>query len=474
MKTIRFTFITCVLCLFSIFSSAQIKITTYNLQDTVYRLYVDTCLKNQRILLSTAVYKKNGKRSFYKANLEMYNLQTQKPEWKMSQENSNLMTLPEGILWSKSRPFWAGLELIDYKTGESLWSTKGFYCGLDPRHSGLFMTETSAFLETKLSYYDIKTGKLRWSAKKAIAGQWNQFDYLNDSVICVASNQGIQNIYLPTGKIETHRIDAVSSWSLKGTKALSNLIFRDSNYYMVDREKIFCLDKNLNEVWSTPLPKKSASLSHISIDSLNVYMINYGVGSDWMYRHEGYPFVAAFNKQTGKQLYLTQMSDANTTMLAFFAMGDTHYLLFGDKIASHRNSPNATINTVSWDVNKYGTLRGMQNYETYVLDATDSLQYHKLPSDSLLIVYTSNGTICALDPQDMRVVNAYPNASYRMVIARYNKKKVLENGLGKLIIIDDKGRRLQTVDHLKGQLYQSGSHLYSLKDNSMGFVDIEL
>ena len=77
MKTIRFTFITCVLCLFSIFSSAQIKITTYNLQDTVYRLYVDTCLKNQRILLSTAVYKKNGKRSSYKANLEMYNLQTQ-------------------------------------------------------------------------------------------------------------------------------------------------------------------------------------------------------------------------------------------------------------------------------------------------------------------------------------------------------------------------------------------------------------
>jgi hypothetical protein len=243
---------------------------------------------------------------------------------------------------------------------------------------------------------------------------------------------------------------------------------------MSDREKIFCLDNQLKELWRTELPKKSASLSHIYTDSTNVYIVNYGVGSDWKYRFEGYPFVAAFDKKTGNKLFLTQIADAKTSVADFFRLGDTQFLLFSDRIASYRLSPNAPINTIVWNWQKYGYLRGIEEDEFYIADSSDSLHYSKAPIDNLLPVYTSTSMICTVDPSDMRVVNAFPNSLYRMVIARYGGYKILEGGSNKLIIIDEKGYRKQEVAHVYQKVFQSGNRVYALKETGNELVDISL
>lgn len=74
----------------------------------------------------------------------------------------------------------------------------------------------------------------------------------------------------------------------------------------------------------------------------------------------------------------------------------------------------------------------------------------------------------------MRVVNAYPNSSYRMVIAQYGGNKIVEGDPNKLIIIDEKGYRKQEVAHVYQKVFQSGNHVYALKETGNELVDISL
>ncbi len=464
---------------FSIFLSAQTSIKTYMLPDTISYIYTDSCLHNRHIVLSAPIRKNNGKISGRMEKMIFFNLEKGSVDWSLPYAldpytgESKIWLVPEGILLQADRK----LSLLDYKDGKPLWEKSGFYVNLEPRHKGLLYTSTSAFtLRSKLLYMDLKTGidkKLRKRSSWKNLQSWGSFSYLNDSVMC-AVDDNIQLLNLYSGELKVYNSKVVNLWSFAGTRARSNLLYNDSCFYMSDRENIFCLDGQLKELWRTALPKKSASLSHIYTDSTTVYMVNYGVGSDWKYRFEGYPFIAAFDKKTGKKLFLTQIADPKTSVADFFRLGDTQFLLFSDRIASYRLSPNAPINTIAWNWQKYGYLRGIEEDGFYVSDSSDSLHYSKAPIDNLLPVYTSTSMICTVDPSDMRVVNAFPNSLYQIVIAQYGGNKILGGAPNELIIIDEKGYRKQEVAHVYQKVFQSGNHVYALKETGNELVDISL
>lgn len=481
MNRLKLIFVSCVLS-FPIFLSAQTSVKTYMLPDTISYIYIDSCLHNRHIILSAPIRKNNGKISGRMKKMIFFNLEKGTVDWSLPYaldpytKESRIWLMPEGLLLEEI----GKLSLLNYKDGKRLWEKSASCVSLEPRHKGLFYTLNtfgSAFaLRPKLLYMDLKTGedrKLRIRSSWKITSCWRHFTYLNDSVMCALGND-IRLLNLYSGELKVYNPKVLNLWSFPGTEARSNLLYNDSCFYMSDKEKIFCLDNQLKELWRTELPKKSASLSHIYTDSTNVYMVNYGVGSDWKYRFEGYPFVAAFDKKTGNQLFLTQISDAKTSVLDFFKMGDTQFLLFSDRIASYRLSPNAPINTIAWNWQKYGYLRGIEENEFYIPDSSDSLHYSKAPIDNLLPVHTSIGMICTVDPSDMRVVNTFPNSLYRMVIARYGGNIILEGGPNKLIIIDEKGSLKQEVAHVYQKVFQSGNHVYALKETGNELVDISL
>jgi outer membrane protein assembly factor BamB len=467
-----FFLLSALLLLFSIPSFSQSNIKTYNLSDSVYSLYVDTCLHHQYVLF-TSPFMDNGKKSNSTQNMTLFNLQTQQVQWTKPYKldyltkNSLIWLTAKGVLVSQSEGYMKknSVSLLDYKDGNILWKKKAEMLSLEPLHEGLLIrTINSLLLTSKLVYLDLKTGNQRWSSNilSPISASLYQggFNYVNDSLMYVIGDN-ILLIHLNDGRIQDYQADTQSFW--RGTTSRSNLIFNDSCFYMSDRKKIFCLNKDLHEKWTCQLPNKSASLSYIYTDSAKVYMVNHGVGVDYKLRAEGYPFVAAFDKKTGKQLFFTQMADAKKPALDFFRMGDTQFMLFDNSIASCKLQENTALSEIVWDTKKYGALYKILTNNIYVTDG-DSTHYTKISPLEKLLVTTQNGTVCELDPLDMRVVASYAKGHYLNIYSRYKNNVVLA-AYGSIIILNEKGERQQVVDHILFPVTLVDNSLYIVCDN---------
>ena len=85
----------------------------------------------------------------------------------------------------------------------------------------------------------------------------------------------------------------------------SNVLIEDNRIYMSDKEHLFCLDNNLNEVWRYDFPKNTAACAQICCKGDTLFMLNEGcgvLGDQWV--RFGKPFFAAFNKRTGENYRL--------------------------------------------------------------------------------------------------------------------------------------------------------------------------
>lgn len=106
-------------------------------------------------------------------------------------------------------------------------------------------------------------------------------------------------------------MEMMASYAIKNnvlTGTCSNLIIEGDRLYIADADNVYCLDKDLNTVWQTPIPDEMGARSHISVDGKKVRLINFDIAfqKGTSFRC-GMPFIASYDKSSGRQLAMDKI-----------------------------------------------------------------------------------------------------------------------------------------------------------------------
>jgi hypothetical protein len=478
---------------FALSSWAQGDTKTYTIDEPVYSLQVDSA--HNHLLLMTGTLKKNGKDFKEKGHLQYYDIATQKALWSQTfyPKGQKAILYPQGVMANDQSGSAQMLHLAD---GTKAWEEYGSPVYFDAPHNA-FLWYTS---QSDLECIDATTGQSRWKTKNMESQYgWISTMPVNDSIFLIQSD-GIkllnmrnghclsyaakvgQQSYKPaiTTSIVVGLLDVFLGGSLftdisptRIAALCSNVLATDNNrYYMADRNGIFCLNDSLKRIWHTAFPKDAASSSLIyDIDDL-IYMVNYGYAYMGEARPIGYPFIACYEKDNGKQLFFRRMAENKAPIRECFRKGNREYMLFSDKMKYFELSDTSKVHSTDWDEARYGKLKGLMTHDIYILQ-DDSVHYKRLSPDNQILVSNDHGIIYELD-DEMKVTATHAARSCYSSVAEY-KGAILLGGNDKLIRINDLGVKQEEVSNVLLPVAQSYNHVFAIKKSPRNkIVDITL
>ena len=354
----------------------EIKTKEYIFPERKIRSYIDTTLKTITIQLRGV--SDNGKFMLNRGNIIYYDLSGQKVKWtkKITYTTSNLQQFGSAIIFTTEGANFR----LNNENGKNLWKAKNDIYFVDPVADigvGYSLKYTRGY-GNALEGIDLKTGKTIWQRELNREYGWNSAFRINDSEWMIVAaglhtinnndgtgwsyhaatggiNYTLASVLLtgtgPTivhrGGIRNHDSNAYSDDNI-GTYMFvtkhnlvwdiaSNVYSDSTGYYFASKEIIARINKNNGEiVWINQFPNDLASKSSVFVKDDQVFMINYG----YAFRRinpisYGTPFFAAFDKETGKQIFLSTINTTKNPILDFIIEDDILLLVFKDRIMKY-------------------------------------------------------------------------------------------------------------------------------------------
>lgn len=206
---------------------------------------------------------------------------------------------------------------------------------------------------------NLNTGKTKWKTKINSQYGWQDLQHLDDQNILIVAG-GIKKINLTdgsgwqydarTGADDYKRTAAVAAVGIAAavvtgvgvvptgpdhvTGLCSNIELDSGLIYFASRDHIMCLNKDGRPRWKTELPEKQTGNSTIWIANGRIYMVNNAWGIlNGNKVNKGNPYIAAFDKKSGKTIYLTELSTKDKLFdISLTSLGDTLYAHSGDML----------------------------------------------------------------------------------------------------------------------------------------------
>ncbi|WP_029164159.1 PQQ-binding-like beta-propeller repeat protein [Anaerophaga thermohalophila] len=342
----------------------------------------------------------------------------------------------------------------------------------------------------------MKSGNVIWKRDLNREYGWNDIFYTNDSTMIVVA-AGLHSININSGKgwdyntitgekdyTGTAAANAVgvAAGLLTGTFVMStghNLIrdvvsnsLVDSLYiYFASKEQLSKIDKQTGEIaWKYTFPNDLASKSTIFMNDSAIFMINKGCAF-MGYRQVdfGKPFIAAFNRKTGKQKYLTLINVKKDPILAFKILQDEVYLVFKNRIAKYSIKTGSQIIEKEFSQDNYGDLKHFVGNQVYVTNENDHLESLTQSDTSKVFVFTDQGKILSVDSQ-LNVTDTIDYEDLSIYYLRIADLKFIAKD-NQTLIIDNYGKRIAEIEATTNA-FLSGETLYDKRDNSFIAVDL--
>ena len=153
------------------------------------------------------------------------------------------------------------------------------------------------------------------------------------------------------------------------TKLYAEVIRPDSlHYFFSDRRNVVCLDSLLRPVWEQPLPSKTAARSVLMADDSLLYMFNmgYGLRNGGQPAKMGRPFIAAFDRKDGHQLFMNMLTMKKDIVSDAMLTQRGVYMMFDDGLAYKSDLRDSTVTVVPWNQQRYGRLMAMAHTPIYI------------------------------------------------------------------------------------------------------------
>jgi len=484
-------------------NESEIKGTELIFSDEVYKVYYDA-------ESNVATIQTKGKKNI--GNIFQYDLMNNKVLWtKPIYHDDEVLLKFEKLLIHNGR--FESYSLDTY-TGENLWNIKNYISIAYPEYNiGIAYMSSGSSNVNDFIGIDLIKKKLIWKRNINKQYGWNDYFHLNDSTLMVVAS-GLHTMNIKTGEGWDYNavsgdgkesepyigvvgifggmffgliggligglIDGIISTAIDGggiiRDLVSNTLMDNMFIYFASKDELVKIDMETgNIIWKTEFPKEMTSKSYIFMDDNFVYMVNYGYAIQNNRRITyGKPFVAAFDKLTGKEKYLTLTNKANGPILDYKLNGNKMYLLFSNDIAKYRLETGNLIYEKIFpqiDVERFTNFADNKIF-IFTKESSSDIQYffnlaQLAPTD--LYVYTTQGKIISVD-NELNTINIIENGNFGVSYLGFNNYEFIAKNK-KTYIIDSLGRIIAELD-VSSNAFIMNDIIYYTREKSLIAVDL--
>jgi hypothetical protein len=470
----------------------DIQVKEYIFPERIDNSFIDTTTNLLTVQLRGT--SKNGKWLNNSGDVVLYDLTNNKIKWtkKIFYQQGSIEQFDNIIIQTNANKSYC----LNIENGENQWEVKNTIYYVEPfQKIGIgYKFKTSTGYTNTLEGIDLNNGNTIWKRELNREYSWNNIFHLNDSVIVVAA-AGLHSINLKngtgwdyntiTGKkdyTETALANAagVALGVLTGAfvmstghnlvrDVVSNILIDSSTIYFASKEKISRLDYNGQIKWSSPLPEDLTSSSSIFTKDSLLYMINKGFAfMGYRQLDFGKPFFAGFNRNTGKQLFLSTIGEKKDQITGFKIYHDTVLLVFKDRVSKYSLSDGSFISEKTFDIQTLGELRYFIGGQVYL--KTDSIYNNLIFIDSTShYLFTKTGKILVIN-DNLDVLNQIDYNQIYLYYLKTKDYKFLAKDNETTVI--NKGNKKAADFKASNKAILIGSTLYDMQEKS--FIEIDL
>lgn len=387
---------------------------------------------------------------------------------------------------------------LNPETGKNIWQNSNLTYYLDPvTETGIGYPVYHPQGNDRIEAVDLKTGRNLWYRSKINSeyGWTDLFPIGDSSIMLVAA--GLHTINLATGlgwdyNAVTGSYDYTNTilantagivfGALTGyyttyyghdvvTDVASNVIFDDQNQvFFASRDKLACLNGFDGSVlWNVEFPKRMTSKSSLFVRDSMVYMVNFGYAYLNGNRKDfGRPFIAAFNRYTGTQAYLSEVSTKEARILDFLVSENEIVMLFKDRVASYSMHDGHLIKETTINTTASGNLMSFcgdqyyMPYDSVYLSLTDHDPYN-------IYVFTDKKQILSLD-NAFSILNTTPAEQYYTSYLEVSGMLFIGKSL-ETIVLNLENRKVAEMN-VSNKAFLMGNALYDIRGRSLFQIDL--
>jgi hypothetical protein len=479
----------------SLVDNSIIKGMEYVFPERIHETYLDTTTGLLTVQLRGT--SKNGKWLDNSGNVVQYDLKNQKLLWskKIAYQISNLQQYSNTMIYTSANKS----NCLDIHTGKELWEVKNNIYYVDPIQNIAIGYKYKSLNENSnvLEGIDLKNGNVIWKRDLNREYSWNNVFHTNDSTLIVVA-AGLHAINSKTGKgwdyntitgkkdyTQTTVTNAVgvAAGLLTGTfliatghnlvRDLGSNVFMDSTYfYFASKEQLAKINKQTGAVaWKVVFPDDMASSSSILVNDSAVFMVNKGLA--YMGNRQlnfGKPFVAAYNKQTGKQLFMSVI-DAKTDPILSFQIHDKQiYLVFQNRISKYSLETGQLTAEKEFPKDKFGELVAFVGKQTYITGQNGDLLNLRQTDTTKVFAYTNQEKIYTLNDQ-LEITNTMGIADVSVCYLVAKDLRFIEKDK-KTLIVDKEGKTRAEVN-ATSNAFLIDKMLYDAHEKSYTVIDLK-
>jgi outer membrane protein assembly factor BamB len=389
---------------------------------------------------------------------------------------------------------------LDLKSGKELWRTNCMLLLCDTvSNVGLAYEYNSSVYPAGGIYnvllgVDLTNGEILWRRSLDLSKSWDDARFLNDSTLLVVAS-GVRLINLYNGKgwdyrvsekerrsenlkpgIETEKLGHSAmlhnALNYEAPESKDHLFFHedDSAFYYVSKERLSCINKKTGKAfWFKILDKKMESKARFFIKDDRLYLVNHA------YKHrggkrtyKGLPYFSAFNKNTGKQEYITEFDTKKDPIYDYKTSGDTLILLFKNRIAKYNLEDGKLFSEKVFDRKDKGMFLYFVGSNVYRQVSENSFVEFNKNEGNLLNVCTDTKEILAID-RSLNIVVHYPKESIFSPYLSYKGCQFVEVDKH-TVILDSSGQKVAELDMFYYP-YILGGKLFVVEDKKILEID---
>ncbi|MBK6399640.1 MAG: PQQ-binding-like beta-propeller repeat protein [Bacteroidetes bacterium] len=478
----------------SLVDSIVFKGMEYVFPDRIHETFLDTTTGLLTVQLRGL--SKNGKWLDNSGKIIQFDIKNQKVLW------SKNIVYEANILqqFNKTMIFSVGNKssCLDIYTGEELWEVKNNIYFVDPMENiGLgYKFKNSSGFTNELEGIDLQNGNVLWKRDLNREYGWNDVFYTNDSTMIIVA-AGLHSININTGKgWDYHSVTGKKDYKgtvganaaglalglLTGAFAMStghnlvrdlvsNTIVDSSNIYFASKEQLVKIDKQSGEIaWKFSFPNDIASKSSLILQDNVIYMVNNGVAfMGYRQIDFGKPFFAAFDKQTGKQIFLTNLNVKDDPILSYEINNGAMYFVFKNRVAKYSMDTGNEILQKEFSKENFGELKYFVGGNVFITSQNgDLLNLHQSDSTKLF-VFTNQSKTLSLDDQ-LSITKSIDFNEISIYYQRTKDFKFIAKDKNTLIV-NNEGKSIAEVEATFNASI-TGNTLYDTQDKSFIIIDL--
>jgi len=257
---------------------------------------------------------------------------------------------------------------------------------------------------------------------------------------------------------------------------VSNALGDSTSLFLASKNEISRIDKQSGKtLWKDNLPKNMTSSSSLFMNDTTVFMVNKGyayMGNRGLYY--GRPFIAAFDKQTGEQRYLTMIAEKNNSIQSFDFLENEIFCMFTNKLIKfHLETGNITFEK-NFPKNIFGALKYFSGNRVFINNDNDNFVNLWQNDSTKLYIFTDQNKLLIIDDQ-LNVENTVEKDN--IYIYNFGSKDYgfFSNAFSKerqTFVVNNDGTKIAELD-VSSSAFILNNILYDKRDKSFIVIDLK-